>query len=147
MNVELWERWQRAADAADVAKYNRVSGNEWMQVLGYGPCESPIERRFWRILEARAEHFGFKARPQFKHGRYRYDFAVERDGRTLAVIECDGRQFHSTPEQLERDHAKDVSAEEAGFEVFRFSGREIHRDAGDCVEQVLFRLWRPEYRT
>ena len=96
----------------------------------------------WRCLEPRAAQFGCTAFPQFKHGPYRYDFAIERDGVVIAVIECDGLEFHSTPEQLERDHAKDLLAKQSGFQVFRFTGREIHSDAAACVEQIMFRMWR-----
>ena len=90
MNYELWMRWYREADEAD-AKTTAVD-------LSSAPneCESPIERRLAVFLVPYAEQWGFKVIPQFKHDRFRYDFAIEKDGEVIAVIECDGMEFHST---------------------------------------------------
>jgi very-short-patch-repair endonuclease len=54
------------------------------------------------------------------------------------VVECDGHQFHErTPEQAEHDRARDRSMTAAGYRVFRFTGREIMRDASRCSAEVL----------
>jgi len=135
-NIELWMRWEREAAEAD-AKSNYVD-------LSNAPaeCESPIERRLAVFLMPYAERWGFKVIPQFKHDRFRYDFAIEKDGKVVAVVECDGMEFHSTQEQLSRDVAKDLSANRAGFVAFRYRGFEIYADAKRCAEEIIFRLWR-----
>lgn len=134
MNVELWMRWYREAEEADAKTVD----------LSQAPteCESPIERRLAVFLVPYAEQWGFKVIPQFNHDQFRYDFAIEKDGKVVAVVECDGIEFHSTPEQLARDVAKDLSARHAGFAVFRYSGSKIYADAKRCAEQVIFQLWR-----
>ena len=113
-----------------------------MQIGAPAECESPIERRLAVFLVPTAERWGFKVILQFKHDRFRYDFAIEKDGKVVAVIECDGREFHSTDEQLSNDAAKNLSARRAGFVMFRRSGSEIYYDARGCAEDIIFQLWQ-----
>lgn len=68
-----------------------------------------------------------------KHSRYRVDFIL-RDARL--IIELDGHEYHSTPEQLENDAIRQRYLTRAGFSVIRFTGREIKRNVMDCVENV-----------
>jgi very-short-patch-repair endonuclease len=113
----------------------------WLQI-GNIPCESPIERQLATELIPHAEHWGFKVISQFKVGHYRYDFAITRDDNLVALVECDGRKFHSTSEQIIRDAAKDRTAKEAGVPLFRYSGSNIHCNAWRCAEEIIFGLWR-----
>jgi very-short-patch-repair endonuclease len=54
------------------------------------------------------------------------------------VVECDGHQFHErTAEQAEHDRARDRAMTAAGYRVFRFTGREIQRDARRCANEVI----------
>ena len=137
MNHELWQRWEDEAAKADAKR-----PSEFDLTDAPAECESPIERLLAIFLVPHAERWGFKVIVQFKHDRFKYDFAIEKAGKVVAVIECDGREFHSTPEQIARDVAKDLSAKQAGFSVFRFSGAAIYRDPSKCAEDVIFCLWR-----
>lgn len=116
-------------------------------------CESPIERT---MLEALAPQFPFvreSAGALVAYGpagellqqtsldadgrRIRLDFAVVGSARQVAV-ECDGFDFHDrTPDQATRDKARDRGMRRAGWDVLRFTGQEIHRDAAKCVAEVL----------
>ncbi len=80
--------------------------------------------------------------------RYRADFAVlcldayahSPDSRILfrAAIEADGHDFHErTKEQARRDKARDRDLVGAGWEVIRFTGSDIYRDAEACVAEVF----------
>ena len=103
-------------------------------------CESPIEVQ----LGAAILMFFQRARlprpnlqPQFRWTYYRSDLAITAaNGRTL-LIECDGRDFHSSPEQLAHDSAKDKAAKLWGFRTIRFSGSQIHRDPDGCARKVF----------
>ena len=44
--------------------------------------------------------------PQYVRGKYRFDFAIERHKNLLVLIECDGKEFHSSEEQQARDKIK-----------------------------------------
>ena len=78
--------------------------------------------------------------PQFPFDGYRIDFALRlpRYRFQYLLIECDGHDFHErTKEQAARDRSKDRYAQHNGYPILRFTGSEIHRDAGDCASQVL----------
>jgi very-short-patch-repair endonuclease len=102
-------------------------------------CESPIERQFGTAAAAVFGRVGLRVVPQYELSGYRYDFAIRhlRFERPLALIECDGKEFHSTAEQLDNDHKKHVAAGEIGIFVIRYSGAAIVRDAKDCAEDAL----------
>jgi very-short-patch-repair endonuclease len=106
-------------------------------------CDSPIETILaGRLLHELKTHCGGRNLalvPQFHLGRYRYDFAIRRKGedRPLILIECDGREFHRTPEQKANDRDKDALAQLAGAELFRFKGHEIYYHTAACVSQIV----------
>lgn len=121
-----------------------------------GRCESPIEVIFGAsLLHLHPEVQFLKpgdtrnlARPclipQFAWRRFRIDFALCAAGRLepSVFVECDGREFHSTDEQLERDRAKDSAASTAGITMMRFSGAEIHRHHDVCAHLAMAALAR-----
>jgi very-short-patch-repair endonuclease len=81
---------------------------------------------------------------QFPLRRFLYDLYVKRAGRSkpLVLVECDGKEFHSTADQIKNDHAKDVLADKSGIPLFRFSGSEIFRELDRCVAKVFKALRR-----
>jgi very-short-patch-repair endonuclease len=105
-------------------------------------CESPIEIILGAALIRLNElEHGGKAliSSQYRFGRYRFDWALSFPELELPAlfIECDGYAYHSTPEQLARDKAKDDSALQAGIEVLRFSGSDIFRHPDGCARVAL----------
>jgi len=68
-----------------------------------------------------------------KHSRYRVDFLM-KDARL--IVELDGHDSHSTKEQLEKDAIRQRYLTRAGYSVIRFTGREIVRNASQCVSEV-----------
>jgi len=78
--------------------------------------------------------------PQFPWKGYRIDFALRlpRYRFGYMFIECDGHDFHErTKEQAARDRAKDRLIQQAGYPILRFTGSEIHRNAGNCADQIF----------
>lgn len=71
---------------------------------------------------------------------YRLDFAVIGgviDSWRVAV-ECDGHEWHDrTKEQAEHDRKRDRYLQREGWRVMRFTGREIVRNVGECVAELL----------
>jgi very-short-patch-repair endonuclease len=85
--------------------------------------------------------------PQYELFGYRYDFAIlhPRLGQVLALVECDGKEYHSTVEQLANDREKDAAANSINAFVVRYSGVAITRNPKDCAENllgILRREWR-----
>lgn len=107
-------------------------------------CESPIEIWFATYLIPILRNIGIEVVPQYKWQRYRIDFALEKTpGNPIAFIECDGREFHSSPEQRENDRRKDAAAKRAGINMFRFTGKDIYRNGEYCARHVYWGVVDP----
>jgi very-short-patch-repair endonuclease len=117
-----------------------------------GLTESPIETLFGARFAFHMRRFGLQAgfsfevgdheadiilQPQFKLGRFRYDFAILVHGHALVLIECDGKDYHSSPDQVANDAKKDQAAEDYGVALVRFSGSDLHRKTDWCVGEAL----------
>jgi very-short-patch-repair endonuclease len=114
-------------------------------------CESPIETMLGARLAVSRDRWDAAGFPKFKMvvqhklGGFRFDFAIlTTDGKLLAAIECDGKEFHSTAAQLANDKAKDAAVAEAGAAMFRFTGSDIFKHDGHCADAV-FDLLRQAY--
>lgn len=85
--------------------------------------------------------------PQYVVPPYRVDFMLEGTGKTKGVaIECDGHDFHErTKEQAEKDRSRDRDLTLQGYQVLRFTGSEIYRDAWKCAGQILRALGKMEW--
>jgi very-short-patch-repair endonuclease len=97
--------------------------------------ESPIEILFGMAMMELIEA-DWALLPQFKWRGYRIDWALERPDRELIFIECDGNEFHTRPEHVARDRRRDQDIRRAGIKLFRFTGREIYRNAAGCALRV-----------
>lgn len=107
--------------------------------------ESPIECRFWTHAYGSLSALG-RFTPQVRVEGYRVDFAlIDIPGVDLlkVVIELDGHDYHSTPEQRDHDTAKDRALMRSGWQVVRFTGKQINRNVEGCVRETvdLARMW------
>ncbi len=106
-------------------------------------CESPIEALFLAaFIPYSLRDPAYSINPQERIGDYRADFVVSyspaEDFVRKLVVECDGHDYHErTKEQAERDKKRDRAISAAGMPVFRFTGRELHRDPQACVEEII----------
>ena len=91
--------------------------------------ESPIERRLYDALLSRGHYIV----TQYPMGRYRIDIAFPQ---YKLAVECDGRQFHSTKEAMERDRRKDNYLRSNGWTVIRISGRTINKSLPSAVKRI-----------
>jgi len=110
-------------------------------------CESPIEQLMYCALAMLQKRLGsfmpLKVKPQHwlrdKDGqnRYRVDFMVEHAATGVKIaIECDGFEYHETPEAATRDKARDRFIQAAGIPVLRFTGSEIWAQPYTCAREV-----------
>lgn len=100
-----------------------------------GLCESPIEVKIAKHLR----EWGVKIQPQRPIGKYRADIYIEMDGKKI-VVECDGKEYHSSKEQRERDSVRDSYMRGIGIDVIRFTGAQISRNIEQCVIRVVEEL-------
>jgi len=75
--------------------------------------------------------------PQFKWSIYRSDWAIYNPKTSGAMLlECDGKDFHSSIEQRAHDLKKDAAAHDRGYLTMRFTGSQIHRSADECAKRI-----------
>lgn len=84
--------------------------------------------------------------PQCRVARYRLDFAAfakgDRSWIKVIGIECDGRQFHTSPQHVERDKKRDAEILRlTGVKVERFTGSEIKKSAELCAAFIFHELF------
>ena len=92
--------------------------------------ETAIEQLMRQELEKQNEPY----EPQVKFASFHVDFVLPR---RRAVIECDGRYWHNKLDVFARDRRKDEYLKNLGYQVFRFSDKEIRNSPSDCIHQVL----------
>ena len=80
---------------------------------------------------------GYRVVPQFKVAGYSIDLVIESDQNRLAV-ECDGDEFHSSPEQRENDMRRQRILERCGWTFWRMRGSEFYFNR----EQAMKSLWQ-----
>lgn len=107
--------------------------------------ESSIEQRFWVHAYGHLSALG-RFTPQVSVEGYRPDFILTHiPGVDLlkVVIELDGHDYHSTPKQRDCDTARDRALMKSGWQVVRFTGKQINRDCAGCVRETvgLVREW------
>jgi very-short-patch-repair endonuclease len=79
--------------------------------------------------------------PQHKVGAYRLDFAIFFivDDKLVKIdLECDGKDYHSTPDQVDRDSARNKALVSDGWIVLRYAGGPLHHRAGACADEIQF---------
>lgn len=65
------------------------------------------------------------------------DFAIPQ---ARLIIECDGDYWHSLPDRIVRDKAKDAYAKKCGWEVLRLPGHQIVSNIDSCKESILSKM-------
>ena len=92
---------------------------------------------------------GIFAQAQVGVGAYSADFMIRVVGfdrshkvwppnvDVMFAVECDGKAYHSSPEQIEHDRRRDNFFKKQGLDTLRFSGAEIHHNAEYCVDGIV----------
>jgi hypothetical protein len=99
--------------------------------------------------------------PQAQLGEYRVDFLLRyqstmpdfsqkrklKDGTEIPcvkdvtlhlIVECDGHEFHDrSKQQASRDRERDRELKKLGYEVFRYTGADIWKDALKCAREAV----------
>jgi very-short-patch-repair endonuclease len=96
------------------------------------PFESLFEQRVYLRIRER----GYRVVPQFPVEGRRIDLVVIGAGSRLAV-ECDGRAWHTSPEQRVRDLDREHELVRAGWQFWRVRDSEFHFDP----DRALQTLW------
>ncbi len=105
-------------------------------------CESPIEKSFVLAMEDLLDEksYGWELSVQVVCGPYRIDAALTNEDypKDRIAIELDGHDWHEkTKEQAAKDKARDRFLTGAGYRVLRWTGAEVHANAGGCAREAL----------
>ena len=104
-------------------------------------CKSPIEELFlveW-YFQNEIYDTNYSIKPQYKINNYRVDFMISIPNKeNILIIELDSYLWHgSKPEQFAKEKERERWLKKEGWDVMRFSGREIYRDVINCVSEVI----------
>ena len=109
------------------------------------------ETKLWYRLRSRGL-VGYKFVRQEPVGPYIADFYIIARGyntnpqlyppkaEVRLVVECDGRDYHSSPEQIEHDRKRDEYMKAQGTHVLRLTGSEIMRRPYECSRAIATHL-------
>jgi very-short-patch-repair endonuclease len=97
---------------------------------------TPIEEPFYDALRDTGLTFAVQPWIQGTDRRYRVDFLVFHDGRSVAV-ELDGHDYHKTKEQRSRDAERDRWLAARKVETLRWTGSQVFADPQACVSELL----------
>lgn len=104
-------------------------------------CESPAEEAF---LQAMVTHYallpdrgvlrgaGLVLQLQVDKGAYRLDFLAN----DWLVIEIDGAEYHSSPEQVSRDLSRDKYLESLGYTVLRVAAKVVFQQPRKALSDI-----------
>lgn len=119
-------RWPKTADRAELVTL--------LSLLDAG-CESELELWGYRKV------FNL---PEFRHGRWQFPVTVA--GRRYRVdlgfpeqrlaVELDGRAYHSSAAQWQRDIDRDLRLATAGWQTIRLSHQRLTEDVAGCRRDV-----------
>jgi very-short-patch-repair endonuclease len=117
-------------------------------------CESPIERLFFLEClyqtEFWSDYENIFIMPQYQVDNFRVDFFfyIDLDNKHFPnnkesnlIVEIDSYLWHgSNPEQFAKEKERERCLQKEGYQILRYSGKEIYRNVQKCVEEVLDHL-------
>lgn len=127
-------RFDLAAVEADVARAPRRGVARLRGVLADyrepAPTRSELERSFVALVErARLP----KPQVNVQVAGLEVDFCWPE---AWLVVELDGRAFHTSPRQFERDRLRDAQLQRAGYRVLRVTFKRLHEDPAGVIDDI-----------
>lgn len=105
------------------------SGLQYELALRNSSGDSPVEKQFAAAYKVKTGRF---PDDQVNIGQYRVDFLLPNN----IIVEIDGHEFHSTPQQKAADARRDRYLQNQGYRVYRFTGAEINADVFGCLKEL-----------
>jgi len=108
------------------------------------PTPSYMELRFLQFftLLLQREGIPIDLKQQYPIGPFFVDF-LHIESKT--VIEIDGKYFHTSPEQQNRDQKRQQYIEKQGYTVIRFTGYEVYHYPFKCAARALNEILAKEW--
>src|SRR3954452_14491076 len=122
---QVWEQAQ-----SPIEKYLAVA---LFVLLGCKAAPGPFDRsRLPQLAKLAGYDSAAFLFAQHPIGIYRADFLLvlvdpQQRKSKLLLIECDGKHYHTSDEQIARDKQRDAEIKEAGYRIIRVNGSFIHQ--------------------
>lgn len=140
--VTAWIRPKDELAPRQPSKLERLTAEDenWLRIF-QSLCESPAEIAFLNAMvsafglepdNGRLSGSGLILQMQVPVVNYRLDFLIDE---TL-VVEVDGARWHSSPEAVERDAARDKTLSAKGFEILRIPARTTLYNPDEAIALV-----------
>lgn len=131
-NITGYEFKKRNIETREKEKKDRL--NITFDILNFyedlGYKQTPIEK----YMENALLNEKLFSEEQYKIGKKIVDFAFPKD---KLAIECDGYKWHKQDkEQIENDIERDKYLAKKGWRVLHFSGVQIRRNIGGCINEI-----------
>lgn len=139
--IEAWRR--RLVSGAALARQldnmwwiAQRAGLKQLVTLLLAGCESPLEMWGYQTVFAvpGLDDASRQLVVRVREKTYRLDMAYEEE---MLNIELDGREYHASPEQWERDIVRDTAVATLGWQTVRLSHRRLTTDVEGCRRDVL----------
>lgn len=100
---------------------------------------SPAESKFWYDIRTTCPAILY---PEFPVLNYFIDFA---DPVRKVGFEVDGRDYHSSPEQIKKDRERQKRVEAEGWEIIRIPASAVQKDFYALQEEYRLKIEEAEY--
>jgi very-short-patch-repair endonuclease len=101
--------------------------------------EKHADSKFEASVAEQLTRAGYRIRQQYRVGAFRIDMVVFYRDQKIA-LECDGDEFHSSPDQVASDMSRQAILERLGWRFIRLRGGEYYRDPDAAMKRVFKRL-------
>lgn len=125
----IWLLYNWLTEIKHRRKRNIMFNNGELYDIQRNKCESYIEERLYNALVKE----GYRPITQLRCGYYWIDIALPE---YKLAIECDGKQWHSSPEQKKHDRKKNYYLKKNGWKVCRLSGSTINSRLGYAINHI-----------
>lgn len=140
--VTAWIRPKDEVAPTQPSKIERLTAEDenWFRIF-QSLCESPAETAFLDAMVAafglepdngRLSGSGIILQLQVPVVNYRLDFLINEK----LVVEVDGARWHSSPEAVKRDAARDETLSAKGFEILRIPARTTLYNPDEAIALV-----------
>jgi very-short-patch-repair endonuclease len=129
---------------------NPISSKEWRRIIHIPTSKqklfsakeindlwdtSPLEEKIYQALKKQKIATERQVYVEVGGNKYYLDFGIFCHKGKID-IECDGEKYHILPEALTKDRQRNNQLTSFGWQVLRFSGREIIHDIKKCIDII-----------
>lgn len=160
-----FDNFQRLCRKAQELIWNNLCGEKpfFFYVFGIDDATTrmtPIEQIFFiasnvHYVETTKENLYLDTQVEVYANKRRYvadfmlkSYGVDKDCKYILkkplIIELDGKDYHRTLEQREYDYNRENDLKVAGYEVMRFTGKQVYNKPLECIAKVCEYLEKAE---